>query len=465
MTNNDTSEMDSNLIRSLSPSVGNFTVSLHYDKRLYKHDIRGSIAHAKMLAKQGIIESPESESICQGLGEIEEEITNGSFNWREDLEDIHMNIENRLLEKIGSVAGKLHTGRSRNDQVSTDMRMFVKDAVDITIKNLTSLQLELIGIAESHTRTVIPGYTHMQRAQPVLLSHHLMAYVEMFERDVERFTQTFQRTDVMPLGSGALAGLPYDIDREYSAHLLGFKNISNNSMDAVSDRDFLLDYMSAASICSMHLSRLSEEIVIWCTDEFSFIELATEYTTGSSLMPQKNNPDFAEIARGKVGRIYGNLMSLLTTLKALPLTYNRDLQEDKESFFDTYDTLNAILVVFKGMVHGMKVDADKTLAAANTGYMLATDFADYLVQKGLPFRESHHIVARLSNYCHSKQKTFSELTIEEYKQFSDKFDTDVYAITVESSIEARNVPGGTASSRVESAIQSALKRIKRSGRY
>ena len=465
MTNNDTSEMDSNLIRSLSPSVGNFTVSLHYDKRLYKHDIRGSIAHAKMLAKQGIIKSTESESICQGLGEIEEEITNGSFNWREDLEDIHMNKENRLLEKIGSVAGKLQTARSRNDQVSTDMRMFVKDAVDITIKNLTSLQLELIGIAESHTRTVIPGYTHMQRAQPVLLSHHLMAYVEMFERDVERFTQTFQRTDVMPLGSGALAGLPYDIDREYSAHLLGFKNISNNSMDAVSDRDFLLDYMSAASICSMHLSRLSEEIVIWCTDEFSFIELATEYTTGSSLMPQKNNPDFAEIARGKVGRIYGNLMSLLTTLKALPLTYNRDLQEDKESFFDTYDTLNAILVVFKGMVHGMKVDADKTLAAANTGYMLATDFADYLVQKGLPFRESHHIVVRLSNYCHSKQKTFSELTIEEYKQFSDKFDTDVYAITVESSIEARDVPGGTASSRVESAIQSALKRIKRSGRY
>ena len=361
MSKSGASGNDSNLIRSLPSSVGNFTVSLHYDRRLYKHDIKGSIAHAKMLENQGIINTEDCSDICQGLSDIENEIMEGNFSWREDLEDIHMNIENRLFERIGPVAGKLHTARSRNDQISTDMRMFVKDAIDFTVENISALQLILLKQAETNIEVIMPGYTHLQKAQPVLFSHHIMAYVEMLERDFERFEQAFIRADVMPLGSGALAGLPYNIDRDYSAKLLNFGAISRNSMDAVSDRDFLIDYLSAASICAMHLSRLAEEIVIWSTEEFSIIKLPPEYTTGSSIMPQKNNPDFAEISRGKVGRVYGNLLSLLTTMKALPLTYNRDLQEDKESFFDTYDTLNAILAAFVGMLSGTKVNVQNAL--------------------------------------------------------------------------------------------------------
>ena len=455
---------DPNLIRSISSSVGNFTVSLHYDRRLYKHDIQGSIAHAKMLEKQGIISPEDSSKLRQGLNDIEEEITKGHFPWREDLEDIHMNIENRLFEKIGPTAGKLHTARSRNDQVSTDMRMFVKDAVEVTVENISAVQLKLLEIAESNIEVIMPGYTHLQKAQPVLFAHHMMAYVEMFERDLERFNQTFVRADVMPLGSGALAGLPYNIDREYTAGLLNFGSISRNSMDAVSDRDFLIDYLSAASTCAMHLSRLSEEIVIWSTEEFSIIELPTEYTTGSSIMPQKNNPDFAEISRGKVGRVYGNLLSLLTTMKGLPLTYNRDLQEDKECFFDTYDTLNAVLSVFVGMLSGAKVNGKNALLAASGGFMLATDIADYLVEKGISFRESHHIVAKLSAYAATANKTFPELSLAEYKKFSDKFDVDVYEITVPRSVETKDVPGGTATKRVKSAIKAAFERVQTRGK-
>ena len=460
MPNSADGKNESDLIRSLSSSVGNFTVSLHYDRRLYRHDIQGSIAHAKMLKKQGIIDIEDSESICHGLTEIEKEIEAGDFSWREDLEDIHMNIENRLFEKVGAVAGKLHTARSRNDQVSTDMRMFVKDAINVTVQNISTMQRRLLEMAESNIEVIMPGYTHLQKAQPVLFSHHMMAYVEMLERDVERFSQAFTRADVMPLGSGALAGSPYNIDRDFTAKLLDFSSITRNSMDAVSDRDFLIDYLSAAAICAMHISRLSEEIVIWTTEEFSLIVLPSEYTTGSSIMPQKNNPDFAEISRGKVGRVYGSLISLLTTMKSLPLTYNRDLQEDKESFFDTYDTLNAVLSVFIGMLSGTKVNAQNALISANGGFVLATDVADYLVAKGLTFRKSHHIVAQLSEYASTANKTFAELSLEEYKKFSDKFDSDVYEITVFSSVEARNVPGGTATDQVKSAIRTAFKKVE-----
>jgi argininosuccinate lyase len=464
MSKSGASGNDSNLIRSLPSSVGNFTVSLHYDRRLYKHDIKGSIAHAKMLENQGIINTEDCSDICQGLSDIEKEIMEGNFSWREDLEDIHMNIENRLFERIGPVAGKLHTARSRNDQISTDMRMFVKDAIDFTLENISALQLILLKQAETNIEVIMPGYTHLQKAQPVLFSHHIMAYVEMLERDFERFEQAFIRADVMPLGSGALAGLPYNIDRDYSAKLLNFGAISRNSMDAVSDRDFLIDYLSAASICAMHLSRLAEEIVIWSTEEFSIIKLPPEYTTGSSIMPQKNNPDFAEISRGKVGRVYGNLLSLLTTMKALPLTYNRDLQEDKESFFDTYDTLNAILAAFVGMLSGTKVNVQNALLSANGGFMLATDIADYLVDKGISFRESHHIVAQLSEYAATANKTFTELSLEEYRKFSVNFDIDVYDITVVRSVESKDVPGGTATKRVKSAIKEALKKVQMRGK-
>ena len=464
MSKSGASGNDSNLIRSLPSSVGNFTVSLHYDRRLYKHDIKGSIAHAKMLENQGIINPEDCSDICQGLSDIENEITEGNFSWREDLEDIHMNIENRLFERIGPVAGKLHTARSRNDQISTDMRMFVKDAIDFTVENISALQLVLLKLAETNIEVIMPGYTHLQKAQPVLFSHHIMAYVEMLERDFERFEQAFIRADVMPLGSGALAGLPYNIDRDYSAKLLNFSAISRNSMDAVSDRDFLIDYLSAASICAMHLSRFAEEIVIWSTEEFSIIKLPSEYTTGSSIMPQKNNPDFAEISRGKVGRVYGNLLSLLTTMKALPLTYNRDLQEDKESFFDTYDTLNAILAAFVGMLSGTKVNVQNALLSANGGFMLATDIADYLVDKGVSFRESHHIVAQLSEYTATANKTFTELSLEEYRKFSVNFDIDVYDITVVRSVESKDVPGGTATKRVKSAIKEALEKVQMRGK-
>ena len=464
MSKSGASGNNSNLIRSLSSSVGNFTVSLHYDRRLYKHDIKGSIAHAKMLENQGIINTEDCNEICQGLSDIENEIAEGKFSWREDLEDIHMNVENRLFERIGPVAGKLHTARSRNDQISTDMRMFVKDAIDFTVENISALQLVLLKLAETNIEVIMPGYTHLQKAQPVLFSHHIMAYVEMLERDFERFGQAFIRTDVMPLGSGALAGLPYNIDRDYSAKLLNFSAISRNSMDAVSDRDFLIDYLSAASICAMHLSRFAEEIVIWSTEEFSIIKLPSEYTTGSSIMPQKNNPDFAEISRGKVGRVYGNLLSLLTTMKALPLTYNRDLQEDKESFFDTYDTLNAVLAAFVGMLSGIKVNFQNALLSANGGFMLATDIADYLVDKGVSFRESHHIVAQLSEYTATANKTFTELSLEEYRKFSVNFDIDVYDITVVRSVESKDVPGGTATKRVKSAINEALEKVQMRGK-
>ncbi|MCH7652884.1 MAG: argininosuccinate lyase [Chloroflexi bacterium] len=433
----------------------NYTVSLHYDRRLYRQDIAGSIAHAGMLAKQGIVAEKDASAIIDGLAEIRTEIEEEKFQWRPELEDIHMNIESRLYEKIGDVAGKLHTARSRNDQVALDIRMFTKDAVTEIVSALHGLRRSLVEKAGANADVVMPGYTHVQRAQPVLFAHHMLAYFEMFGRDIERFRQAYDRADVMPLGSGALAGLPYPLDREFVARELGFSRISANSMDAVSDRDFLLDYQSASAICIMHLSRMGEELVYWSSDEFGFIRLSEEYTTGSSIMPQKRNPDFAEIARGKTGRVYGHLMGLLTTLKGLPLTYNRDMQEDKEGFFDTHDTLLDTLNAFSGMVSGMRLNADRMREAAQGSYVLATDIADYLAAKGMPFREAHGVVGRLSDYAAEQGMSFHEIALDRYKKFSELFESDVLEISVDSSIAARDVPGGTSFSQVKRALAAA----------
>ena len=440
--------------------VSAYTVSLYYDRRLYDQDITGSIVHARMLCKQGIISLKHMEAIVNGLEMVRGEIVRNEFPWRPELEDIHMNIEQRLYGLIGEPALRLHTARSRNDQIALDMRMYVKDANSSVLGAIDAVRSSLVSLAEQNADAVIPGYTHLQRAQPVLFAHHLLAYFEMFTRDTERFAQAYDRTDVMPLGSGALAGLPYPVDRQFVADELGFSKISANSMDAVSDRDFLLDFHAAAAICAMHLSRMAEELVLWSSEEFGFVRIADEYTTGSSLMPQKRNPDFAEIARGKTGRVYGSLMGLLTTLKGLPLTYNRDLQEDKEGFFDTYDTLLATLRVFSDMLSGLEVNALAMREAAEGGHLLATDIADYLVAKGMPFREAYRIVARLSESASQKGLGVAELPLEEYRAYSELFDADVYDITIDSSIAARDVPGGTAHNRVREAIQQARRQME-----
>jgi len=436
-----------------------YTASIPFDWRLYRQDIAGSIAHAKMLAKQGIISEKDAQVIIDGLTSIREEVEQGKFEFKTELEDIHMNIEARLLEKVGEVGGKLHTARSRNDQVALDLRLFTKEAIANTLVKLREFQQALISLAEANKDVVIPGYTHLQPAQPVLLAHHLLAYFEMLQRDVERFSDCLKRTDVMPLGSGALAGVTYNIDREFLARELGFSQISQNSMDAVSDRDFVAEYEAAASLCMMHLSRLAEEIILWSSAEFNFIELDEAYTTGSSIMPQKKNPDVAELVRGKTGRVYGRLIALLTTMKALPLAYNRDMQEDKEGLFDTIDTLLTTLEVFIGMVKTLEVKAVHTKEAAKQGYLLATDLVDYLVKKGKAFRTAHDIVARLVIYAMEKGKSFSELSLTEYKVFSPLFEEDVYSITVESSIAARDVIGGTAPGQVKKALARAKKLI------
>ena len=362
-----------------------YTVSIHYDRRLYRHDIAGSIAHVRMLGRQGIIADEDAEAIVHGLEAIRGEIEAGDFPWREELEDLHMNVERRLYGKIGDAAGKLHTARSRNDQIALDMRLYAREAITDVRGRIHAVRRGLVEKADANAKVVMPGYTHLQRAQPVLFSHHMLAYFEMLGRDDERFQQAYGRADVMPLGSGALAGVPYPVDREYVARELGFSAISANSMDAVSDRDFLLDFHSAAATCMVHLSRMAEELVLWSSEEFGFIRLGDDYTTGSSIMPQKRNPDFAELARGKSGRVFGHLVALLTVLKGLPLTYNRDLQEDKEGFFDTVDVLLASLNAMAGMVSTMELDLDRLAEAAGAGYVLATDVADYLVAKGMPF--------------------------------------------------------------------------------
>jgi len=432
-----------------------FTESISYDKKLFRQDIKGSIAHAKMLAKQNIISVDDSNNICSGLMQIEKEIDSNEFNWRYELEDIHMNIESRLKELIGEVAGKLHTARSRNDQIALDMRLYLKGTIIDTIKILLELQTTIITRAEENIDVALPGYTHMQRAQPVLLSHHLMAYYNMFSRDVIRFENTYLSTDVMPLGSGALAGVPYPIDREFIANELGFSSVSTNSMDSISDRDYILEFLFNSATTMSHISRICEEIITWSTQEFNFITLDKRFTTGSSMMPQKRNPDFAEISRGKTGRVYGNLMSLLTTLKGLPLTYNRDLQEDKEGLFDTVESLQNTLRVINGILESSIYNKYIMLKSAEDNAMLATDMADYLVKKGVPFRNAHEAMYLIVDHANSLNKSLKELSLEEYKKFSPEFDENVFNIDLNNSINQRNVLGGTAKNQVQNAIKEA----------
>jgi argininosuccinate lyase len=440
--------------------VNEYTGSLSFDRQLYKEDIAGSIVHARMLRKQGVLSEDEAVKIIAGLYAISQEIEQGKFTFKPELEDIHMAVESRLTEKIGEAGGRLHTARSRNDQVALDMRLFVRRVTLDAVDAIKELQKAIIEQAEANKDTVMPGYTHLQLAQPILFAHHLLAYFEMLERDKARFEDSLKRTDVLPLGSGALAGVTYDIDRAFVANDLCFPAISKNSLDAVSDRDFVIEYEAAASICMMHLSRLAEEIVIWSTAEFGFIELDDAYATSSSIMPQKKNPDVAEMVRGKTGRVFGNLMAILTTMKGLPLAYDKDLQEDKEGLFDTVDTLLPGLTIFAGLVRTMKINRERMAKASEKGYMLATDIADYLVGKGETFRNAHGIVAKLVAFVITQNKTFGELTLDEYQKFSPLFDKSVYDINIMSSLKARNVPGGTAPEQVEKALAEAKRRLE-----
>ena len=445
-------------------SASRYTVSVDYDRRLASYDIRASVAHAQMLARQGIIPQNDSDAIVRGLGEVRQEMEDGTFPWRDELEDVHMNIERRLHELIGEPAARLPTARSRNDQVATATRLYVRDAIEATMARVHRLQGALLDLAEAHATVLMPGYTHLQRAQPVLLAHHLLAYVEMLERDTSRLSDCAGRTNVLPLGSGALAGVPYAIDREFLARELGFEAVSANSMDAVSDRDYLVELLAAASICMMHCSRLAEELVLWSSQEFGFIRLGDEWVTGSSMMPQKRNPDFAELARGKTGRVYGHLVGLLTVLKGLPLSYNRDLQEDKEALFGTVETLDATLEVFAGMLGSVQVDAERMRSAAEDSALLATDMADYLVSKGVPFRMAHAAVRGLCDLAAQDGRPLGMVTLEEYRRFSPAFDADVFELTALASVAARAVPGGTAPGRVAAALKAARRRWEKATR-
>ncbi len=444
-------------------AASRYTVSVDYDRRLYAHDIEASIAHARMLGRQGIVSEADAEAIVGGLGDVRREIEAGGFDWRDDLEDLHMNIEARLHELIGEPAARLHTARSRNDQVATVTRMYVRDAIAETIAGLRRLQDALVSVAEAHREAIMPGYTHMQRAQPVLFAHHLLAYFEMFDRDAERFSETAARTNVLPLGAGALAGVPYPIDREWVAGELGFDGLSANSMDAVADRDYIVEFLADAAICMMHCSRLAEELVLWSSTEFGYVRLGSEWVTGSSIMPQKRNPDFAELARGKTGRVYGSLVALLTVLKGLPLAYNRDLQEDKEGLFDTVDTLGATLDAFCGMLGSIEVDEARMEEAAQDSALLATDMADYLVGKGVAFRDAHAAVSALSEAASARGVGLGELSLDELRERSPAFDADVKDLTARASVAARDVEGGTAPSRVADALARARKRLGAAG--
>jgi len=456
----DSTSPESPTARGLDRRALDYSASIAFDRRLYAHDIAASIAHARMLAKQGIIPADDAEAIARGLEDIRAEIERDEFPFHQELEDIHLNIEARLKEKIGEAAGRLHTARSRNDQIATDMRLYVMEACDGAAGGVRDVQAALLTLAEANRDVIMPGYTHLQRAQPLLLAHHLLAYFQMLARDGERFGDCRRRADALPLGSGALAGVPYPIDREFVARELGFSRLAENSVDAVADRDFVVEFQAAAAMTMMHLSRLAEEIVLWASDEFGFIGLPEEFATGSSIMPQKRNPDIAELARGKTGRVYGNLMAILTTLKGLPLAYNRDLQEDKEPLFDTVDTLLTTLEVMAAMVPALRVDPLLTEAAARGSYVLATDVADYLVRKGIPFRDAHQAVAELVRYAQMEGKALPELSLEEYRRFSSAFAEDVLALDLRSAIEARDAPGGTSPRQVEAALKRARQRLE-----
>lgn len=434
--------------------VETFTASIQFDKRLYRYDIEGSIAHATMLARQGIISQVEGKSIIKALGNIRQDLEKGRFTFSDGDEDIHMAIEKALIDKIGESGGKLHTGRSRNDQIALDMRLYLRDQNAQILVMLGQLKNTFLNLATQEIQTIMPGYTHMQKAQPVLLSHYLLAYWEMLNRDEERLTDSQKRFNVMPLGSAALAGTGLPIDREYTANLLNFPALSQNSMDAVSDRDFIIEFISAAAMIMMHLSRFAEDMILWSTDEFSFVQIDDAFTTGSSIMPQKKNPDVAELLRGKTARVYGHLVTLLTLMKGLPMTYNRDLQEDKEPFFDTVDTVKACLQILNAMVQRLTFNREKMHSDAAGGFSTATDVAEYLVKKGVPFRSAHSAVGRMVAYCLKKNKVLESLTMDEFHGFRSEFQEDIYNyLTVESAINVRNITGGT-------SLQAVRKRIK-----
>jgi len=438
-----------------------FTESVSFDHRLAPYDIQGSIAHAQMLGETRIIAASEAQQIISGLQEIASEIEAGKFVFDPALEDVHMNIEARLIEKVGEVGGKLHTARSRNDQVALDIRLYLREEIDTCCALIQSLQGAILKIAEENLETILPGYTHTQRAQPILFAHHLLAYWEMLQRDHERLSDCYRRGNVLPLGAGALAGVTFPIDPDYVARLLHFPRVANNSLDAVSDRDFSLEFLGTASILMMHLSRLSEEIVLWSSAEFGFLELPDSFATGSSMMPQKKNPDVPELVRGKAGRIFGSLISLLTTMKGLPLSYNRDLQEDKEPLFDAVDTIKVCLKILSEMLPQIKIHSERMRQAAEEGFLNATDLADYLAGKGLPFRSAHEVVGKIISYCLKKGKReIEDLSLKELNCFSPLFSQDVFPfVSLESCIGRRRSPGGTSKERVIAALQAAREKL------
>lgn len=449
--------------KSTDKKVDDFNSSIRFDKRMYKQDIKGSIAHAKMLGKQGIIPQADSDAIVDELKNILTDIENGKVEFLIDAEDIHMNIEKLLTDRIGDAGKRLHTGRSRNDQVALDIRMYLMDETAQIKEMLIHTLSVLTSLAKEHTETIMPGYTHLQKAQPITFAHHLMAYFDMFKRDYQRLEDCRKRTNIMPLGSGALAGTTYPLDREFVARELGFDDVTMNSLDGVSDRDFVIELASCLSMIMMHLSRFCEELILWSSHEFAFVEMDDAFSTGSSIMPQKKNPDVAELIRGKTGRVYGHLMGLLTTMKGIPLAYNKDMQEDKEPIFDSIDTVKLCLPVFCDMLATMTVKKDNMLQGSKGGFTNATDVADYLVKKGLPFREAHSVVGQMVYYAVMNNKNLDEFTPEEFAKFSDIIGDDIYdAISMETCVNDRKIIGGPAKATVENAIAKAEKFIEES---
>ncbi|EMR12191.1 argininosuccinate lyase [Methylophaga lonarensis MPL] len=460
MSTSDKKLSSARLTQPTDKFVEEFTASVMFDQRMYRQDIQGSIAHATMLAKVGVLSEKEREQIISGLQQIMQEIERGEFEWSIAQEDVHMNIEARLIQLIGEVGKKLHTGRSRNDQVATDVRLYLRDMIVPIRSELRRLQLALLDVAEREADTIMPGFTHLQTAQPVTFGHHMMAWFEMLQRDIERLDDCSKRTNSLPLGAAALAGTTFPIDRSYTAELLGFERICRNSLDAVSDRDFAIEFNSFAALLMMHLSRFSEELIIWSSAQFDFVDLGDAFCTGSSIMPQKKNPDVPELVRGKTSRVYGNLFNLLTLMKNQPLAYNKDNQEDKEPLFDTIDTLLGSLRVYADMMGVIKVKKNNMRQAALKGYATATDLADYLVRKGLPFRDAHEVVGLSVAYGIRQNKDLSELSLEELRQFSDQINEDVFAVlTLEGSVAARNHLGGTAPAQVREAISFARQQL------
>ncbi len=440
--------------KNTDSEVNDFNSSIRFDARMYRQDIRGSIAHATMLGKVGVISEDDSKLIVKTLGEILDDIEAGKVEFTEDAEDIHMNIETILISRIGDVGKRLHTGRSRNDQVALDIRMYLKDEIKEIRKMLVSLECTLIKAAKENLDTVMPGYTHLQKAQPITLAHHAMAYFEMFKRDIGRLDDCYRRTNIMPLGSGALAGTTYPLDREMVCSLLCFDSVTLNSLDGVSDRDFVIELASALSICIMHLSRYCEELILWNTNEFSFIEMDDSCSTGSSIMPQKKNPDVAELIRGKSGRVYGDLISILTVMKGIPLAYNKDMQEDKEGIFDAVDTLKLCIPVFEKMISTMKINKEKMRAGASGGFTNATDAADYLVKKGMPFRRAHEVIGKMVLYAINNGKSLEEFTLEEFKACSDIIEDDIYgAISLDTCVSERKTIGAPSKEAVLCSIK------------